>query len=235
MGIGAPGQSDLGTSMLNLVDASSTRPDRENGRVPWTVVIPLKPPGVGKSRLGSDPALAQAIALDTVEAASRAYQVSRVVVVTADEGLAGEVMALHGDGEVIIEPEPRGIASAIASGLEHIPKDWKRAALLGDLPGLLPEDLDVALNLATDVDRAFVRDAEGTGTTLVTARRGISFEEHFGPGSAEAHIAAEFDELAIPAQSSLRYDIDDPEQLEALAVRWLGPRTRAHLDGSGTP
>jgi 2-phospho-L-lactate/phosphoenolpyruvate guanylyltransferase len=203
--------------------------------VPWTVVIPLKPPGVGKSRLGSDAALARAIALDTVEAASRAYQVRQVIVVTADDGLAGEVMALHGYGEVIVESEPRGIASAIASGLEHIPKEWKRAALLGDLPGLLPVDLDVALNLATDVDRGFVRDAEGSGTTLVTARRGVSFEEHFGPGSAAAHTSAELVELAVPARSSVRYDVDDAAQLEALAGRWLGPRTRAYLDRSGTP
>ena len=202
--------------------------------MPWTVVIPLKPPGIGKSRLGSDAALARAIALDTVEAASRAYQVSRLIVVTADESLAGELTSKRGHGEVIIEPEPRGIASAIASGLEHVPEEGKRAALLGDLPGLLPEDLDVALNIAGDVDRAFVRDAEGTGTTLVTARGGIAFEEHFGPASAEAHRAAGFDELAVPIGSSLRFDVDDPAQLAALALRGLGPRTHAHLDGSGT-
>jgi 2-phospho-L-lactate/phosphoenolpyruvate guanylyltransferase len=202
--------------------------------VPWTVVIPLKPPGVGKSRLGADASLARAIALDTVEAASRAYQVSRIVVVTADEDLASDAMGLYGDGEVIIESEPRGITAAIASGFEHIPTDWKRAVLLGDLPGLLPEDLDIALNLAGDHDRAFVRDTEGTGTTLVTARGGITFEEHFGPGSAEAHRAAGFAELALPAPSSLRFDVDDAAQLEALARRNPGPRTRALLDGSGT-
>jgi 2-phospho-L-lactate guanylyltransferase len=202
--------------------------------VPWTVVIPLKPPGVGKSRLGAGAALARAIALDTVEVASRAYQVSRLVVVTADEDLAGDVMGLHGDGEVIIESEPRGISSAIASGFEHIPTDRRRAVLLGDLPGLLPEDLDIALNLAGDHDRAFVRDAGATGTTLVTARGGVPFEEHFGPGSAEAHRAAGFEELALPAGSSVRYDVDDAAQLEALARGSLGPRTRALLDGSGT-
>jgi 2-phospho-L-lactate guanylyltransferase len=203
--------------------------------VSWTVVIPLKPPGVGKSRLGADPSLARAIALDTVEAASRAHQVSRLIVVTADERLASEAMELHGDGEVIIESEPRGIASAIAVGLHHLPGDGKRAVLLGDLPGLHPEDLDVALELAADVDRAFVRDAEGTGTTLVTARGGIPFAEHFGRGSAEAHRAAGFSELDIPAGSTLRYDVDDAAQLDAVALRGLGPRTRAHLDGSGTP
>jgi 2-phospho-L-lactate guanylyltransferase len=203
--------------------------------VSWTVVIPLKPPGVGKSRLGADPSLARAIALDTVDAASRAYQVSRLIVVTADERLASEVKELHKDAEVIIESAARGIASAIAVGLHHVPGDGDRAVLLGDLPGLLPEDLDVALDLAADVDRAFVRDAEGTGTTLVTARSGIPFAEHFGLGSAEAHRAAGFVDLDIPARSTLRYDVDDAAQLEALALRGLGTRTRAQLDGSGAP
>ena len=205
--------------------------------MPWTVVIPLKPPGVGKTRLGGDAALALAIALDTVEAASRAYQVGWLIVVTADGTLAGEVQSLYRHGEVIIEAEPAGIAAAIASGLALIPSDSKRAVLLGDLPGLVPEDLDVALNVAADVDRGFVRDAEGTGTTLVTARGGIPFEEHFGPGSAGAHRAAGFDELAVPIRSSLRYDVDDAAQLASLALRGLGPRTHAHLqaDGSGAP
>ncbi len=197
--------------------------------MPWTVVIPLKPPGIGKTRLGSDAELARAIALDTVEAASRTLQVSRVIVVTADETLAGEVMALPGHGEVIIEDRPTGIAAAIAGGLHHIPKDWPRAALLGDLPGLQPVDLDIALTLAADVDHAFVRDAEGTGTTLVTARRGVAFDERFGPGSADAHRSAGFDELAVAADSSLRYDVDDPAQLDALARRGVGPRTTALL------
>jgi 2-phospho-L-lactate guanylyltransferase len=200
--------------------------------VPWTVVIPLKPPAQGKTRLGSDAALTRAIALDTVEAAARSIQVSRLIVVTADDDLAEAATSVFRFGDVIIESEPRGIASAIASGLEHIPREWKRAALLGDLPGLLPEDLDVALNLATEVDRGFVRDTDGTGTTLVTARGGIPFEERFGPGSADAHRVAGFDAIDVPASSSVRYDVDDAAQLEALAQRGLGPRTTALL---GTP
>ena len=201
--------------------------------MPWTVVIPLKPPSVGKTRLGSDSALARAIALDTVEAASQASQVSRLIVVTADEALAGEVGTVVPNGEVIIEPQPEGIAAAIAIGLAHILEDEQRAALLGDLPGLLPEDLDIALNLAADVDHGYVRDAEGSGTTMVTARGGIPFVEHFGPGSASAHRVAGFDQLDVPVGSSLQYDIDDAAQLEVLTAHGLGPRTRAYLEGSG--
>ena len=104
MGIGAPGQNDHGD-----LDAQSTRPHPQNGRVPWTVVIPLKPPAQGKTRLGSDAALARAIALDTVEAAARAIQVSRLIVVTADDELAEAAKNVFRFGDVVIESEPRGL------------------------------------------------------------------------------------------------------------------------------
>ena len=194
--------------------------------MPWTVVIPLKPPSIGKTRLGSDARLARAIALDTLEAVSRANQVSRLIVVTADEALAREAETY---GEVIVETEPAGIAAAIATGLAHISRETPRAALLGDLPGLGPRDLDLALILAAGFDRGFVRDAEGTGSTLVTARGGVAFEERFGPGSAEAHRAAGLVELDVPAVSTVRQDVDDLDQLEALAIRGVGPRTTSLL------
>jgi 2-phospho-L-lactate guanylyltransferase len=199
----------------------------------WTVVIPLKPSGLGKTRLGADAALARAIALDTVEAASGASRVGRVIVVTADESLIGELDAMAGV-ELVVEPRPSGIAAALELGFAVAGED-ARAALLGDLPGLVPEELDTALELAEGFERAFVRDAEGSGTTLVTARSGVGFVERFGPGSAAAHRAAGLAELDVSALSSVRHDVDDAAQLEALARRGPGPRTRAHLDGSGTP
>src|SRR3546814_13444189 len=55
---------------------------------PWIVIIPVKPADIGKSRLsdagGDRMALARAIALDTIAAASAATQVARVLVVTDD-------------------------------------------------------------------------------------------------------------------------------------------------------
>jgi len=195
----------------------------------WTVIVPLKPPAVGKSRLGADVLLARAIALDTVDAASAALQVGRVIVVTADDSLASELDAMAGV-EVALESRPAGIASAIRRGLEHVaisPGDEPRAALLGDLPGLRPAELDAALTAAGEVDRAFVRDAEGSGTTLVTARLGIALVERFGADSAEAHRAAGLVELDVPVFSGRRNDVDDPGQLAELIARWIGPRTRA--------
>jgi 2-phospho-L-lactate guanylyltransferase len=196
---------------------------------PWTVVIPLKPPGVGKTRLGADAELARAIALDTVMAANSAARVDRVIVVTADGALGAELDAVAGI-EVVLETQPAGIAAAIATGLALTEDGVPRAALLGDLPGLVPEELDAALEWAQASDRAFVPDADGSGTTLVTARDGVPFLERFGAGSAAAHLEAGLVRLDLPATSSVRWDVDDAAQLEVLAAGWIGPRTRAVLD-----
>jgi 2-phospho-L-lactate guanylyltransferase len=198
----------------------------------WTIVIPLKPPGVGKTRLGSDAELARAIALDTVEAAGAATSVSRVIVITADAALADELDEVAGV-EVVAETRPAGIASAIARGLAHAGTEGDdnvpHAALLGDLPGLVAAELDDVLAQAQRYDRAFVADADGSGTTLVTARGGLPLEERFGPGSAAAHLAAGLAQLDVPPASSVRWDVDDPRQLADLAARGIGPRTRAVL------
>lgn len=185
----------------------------------WTVVIPVKPPEVGKTRLtveGVDRvALARAIALDTIEAAAA---VARVVVVTADPGLV-DVAGV----EVVPEAAPRGIAAAVQDGLRHAATEG-RAVLLGDVPGLDPADLAEALRLAGAVRLGAVPDAEGLGTTLVTSLEG-DLPAAFGPGSWARHLAAGFVPLAVPESSTLRRDVDRPEHLDGP----LGPRTTAVL------
>jgi len=190
----------------------------------WTLVIPVKPAELGKSRLGGGPALARAVALDTVSAAAAASRVCEVVLVTGDTAIAA---ALAGLGRIRVVREERavGIAAAIRAGLAGV--TGPRAALLGDLPALDPAELDAALALAETHDRAFVRDADGTGTTLVTAVDGVSFAAEFGPDSAARHAAAGLVELPIPADSTLRRDVDTPEQLAVLLAAGL-------LHGSAT-
>src|SRR3954452_4788739 len=77
------------------------RPDRI-GAMPdhaYAVLVPVKPPAVGKSRLvglGPDTrrALAEAFALDTVTACLAAQQVAEVLVVTDDARLSSVLGAL---------------------------------------------------------------------------------------------------------------------------------------------
>lgn len=184
----------------------------------WTVVVPVKPPALAKSRLRVDgvdrSALARAIALDTIEAAAAA---ARVIVVSADTTLR-----LAGC-ELVRETATGGLAAAIELGLAAAPRE-RRAVLLGDLPGLRPEDLALALELAGRVRLGAVPDAERLGTTLLTSREG-DLPAAFGDGSWRRHLAAGFTELPLAPDSTLHRDVDLAEHLHAP----LGPRTRALL------
>lgn len=192
----------------------------------WTVVVPLKAAASGKSRLGASAELVRAIGLDTVAAAAA---VARVVVVTADRRTAADAAAISGV-TVVAETEPRGLNAAIALGMPAA--DVPRAALLGDLPALRPEDLRRALDAAASVDRAVVPDAEGTGSTLVTARAGVAWESAFGADSLARHLALGCVPLDVPEQSTLRRDVDTVAQLAEAATLGLGPRSVRFSTGS---
>ena len=197
----------------------------------WGVVVPVKPAAVGKSRLVVDGvdrvALARAIALDTIAAAAAADAVAQVVVVTDDALLP--VLAVDIPGlRFVAEGEAEGLNAAIAEGARHL-EGMPRAALLGDVPALRPADLDRALAGAAAVARGAVADAEGTGTTLVTAAPGVAWASHFGPGSFAEHVSRGFEPLEVPATSTLRLDVDTAEQLEAAIALGVGPRTAVLL------
>lgn len=188
----------------------------------WTVVVPLKPAARGKSRLaGASVELVRAIGLDTVVAAAGAASVARVVVVTSDAATAA---ALADDARVSVVADPgAGLNAAIAAGVAVA--QGPVAALLGDVPALLPGELDLALGLAAGHPRAVVPDAEGTGSTLVTAV-GVPWASEFGPDSFARHLALGCVPLSLEAASGLRRDVDTLAQLRAVLDR-TGPRTRA--------
>lgn len=185
----------------------------------WTVIIPVKPAAIGKSRLGLGPELARAIALDTVAAVVACDAVDRVIVVTADA-----VFRPPG-AEVLPERTPSGIDAAVAAGAELAGIGTARAALLGDLPSLIPGELAGALALAAHHSRAFLPDHEGTGTTLVTSSPGVELLTAFGRDSASKHRGLGLVELSLPQDSSVRFDVDTPEQLD-LALAALRRRDR---------
>ncbi|MCC4909336.1 2-phospho-L-lactate guanylyltransferase [Microbacterium sp. cx-59] len=194
----------------------------------WVVVVPLKPAAIGKSRLRDvDEQLVRAIGLDTVAAASAAATVARVIVVTADAATAAAAASMP-SVEVVAEPDPSGLNAAIAAGAATAARA-PRAALLGDLPALRPGDLDAALAAAASVDHGVVPDAEGTGSTLVTAGAGIAWQSAFGADSLARHTALGFTLLPVPASSTLRRDVDTAEQLADAAVLGLGPRSATLL------
>ncbi|MCR2808578.1 MULTISPECIES: 2-phospho-L-lactate guanylyltransferase [unclassified Microbacterium] len=206
-----------------------TAPETSGG---WAVLIPVKPTAIGKSRLdlpGADRVtLARAIALDTIAATAACPAVAQVFVVTDDGALvalAFDIAGLRFVSEDDGTSTARGIDAAIAVGAAAAGDGMPRAALLGDLPALRPEDLELALTAASGIERAVVADAEGTGTTLVTARPGTPLRTAFGAGSFGRHIGLGCVPLTIPEGSTLRRDVDTVDQLEAAAALGVGPRT----------
>jgi 2-phospho-L-lactate guanylyltransferase len=168
------------------------------GAVPqWSIVVPAKRLAVAKTRLrpltaglgggpGQHDELVLALLADTIAAASACPAVGAVLVVTDDPAAADLVRRL-GAGTLPDEPGS-GLNPALEHGARSAPGPAV-AALSSDLPALRPHELAAALRAAeATAPRCFVPDAQGTGTTLLTAL-GTDLLPRFGPGSADAHRA----------------------------------------------
>jgi 2-phospho-L-lactate guanylyltransferase len=196
----------------------------------WAVVIPVKALAAAKSRLAPTVsptarlALARAFALDTIDAARAARSVGRIVVVTGEVELGAHLPA---GGELLQETPGAGLGSAIELGVAsvRVGGDGAVAVLLGDLPAVRAHELDAALEAAARHPLAFVRDADGTGSTLATASDGVAFEPRFGPDSAARHVAAGFVELAASDLPGLTRDVDTVDGLEIVLHHGVGDHT----------
>lgn len=199
---------------------------------PWHLVVPVKGGTGAKSRLEppegvSRAALAEAMAQDTLTAAAGGMPGGRVFVVAGDERVAEWADRL---GATVVPDPGQGLDGAVRAGLVAAldAADSAVAVLLGDVPALRSADLAAALGAAAAYDRAFVPDAVGTGTVLLTARRPALMRPRFGPRSAARHESAGHHRLDV-ALPSLRTDVDDADDLAVAAVLGLGPRSAALL------
>jgi 2-phospho-L-lactate guanylyltransferase len=197
----------------------------------WCLVVPVKRLAVAKTRL-TGPAgphrrdLALAFALDTTAAALACERVLAVVVVT-DEPDAARL--LREVGALVVADEPdAGLNPALRHGAdaaEAAHPGCAVGALSADLPALRPAELAVALDSVPADTAAFVRDAEGGGTTALLARRRTDFVPAFGTSSAAGHLAAGAVELTGAGFASLRHDVDTAADLERALLMGVGPRT----------
>jgi 2-phospho-L-lactate guanylyltransferase len=205
------------------------------GGVQWSVVVPAKRLDVAKTRLrpataalpdaaAAHSGLVLALLADTVAAALACRAVDGVLVVT-DDPAAERLVRRLGASAVADEPD-EGLNPALAHGAARLLGPV--AALSSDLAALRPDELGAALTAAaTGTPRAFVADAEGRGTTLLTAA-GVPLDPRFGVGSAAAH-AATGARLLDGDWPGLRRDVDTPDDLEAAVRLGVGPHTAAQL------
>jgi 2-phospho-L-lactate guanylyltransferase len=207
------------------------------------VVVPVKPPALGKSRLvglGDKVRrdVAEAIALDTAQAAASTPGVEAVLVVTDDFRLASSMRALG--CEVIPDGTSEDLNATLVQAVAEVVRRWPGAvpvALCADLPRLRPVELagvlrEVAGHVAAGRS-AFVPDRAGTGTTLYAAPA-----EHFDPGfgaeSAARHRSAGAVEAGTSA-TSVRTDVDDLADLGEALAAGVGPHTSRACEGRVTP
>jgi 2-phospho-L-lactate guanylyltransferase len=196
-------------------------------RPQFVVLVPVKDPDVGKSRLQVPPhvrpRLAAAFALDTVHAARETAGVVEVVVVTADEGFAAVVAELgfaHLDDAGDLN---ESLAAAAGAVRERHPAAAP-VALCADLPCLLARDLAAALRAVPDGAAAFVADRQGSGTTMYVAPYD-DFAPAFGHASAAAHALSGAVALADELPT-LRHDVDDEPSLVAALRLGVGRFTQ---------
>ena len=197
------------------------------------MLVPVKDLGSAKSRLrGALPGvphadLVLALVLDTLTAALACPAVAGVLVVSSDEAVASAARDVG--AKVVPDAPAAGLNAALAHGAA-VTGRGPLAALAGDLPALRGTDLAATLRAATlraVTVRGYVRDAAGTGTTLLAAPPGVPLDPRFGPGSARAH--ARSGAVALPAAASLRRDVDTAADLAAAMLLGLGARTAGLL------
>jgi len=199
----------------------------------WCLVVPVKRLAFAKTRLAEVAGehrvdLALAFALDTATAALACEAVRTVVVVTHEPEALRTLTEI---GALVVSDEPdAGLNPALVHGANVAARAHPGTAvgaLSADLPALRPNELRAALAAAMEVGTAFVRDAQGSGTTTLLARRPGDFAPAFGPESAAAHLRGGAVELHGDAIPSLRQDVDTAADLAQALAMGVGPHTAA--------
>lgn len=212
-----------------------TVPDQPPPRA-WTIVIPFKGGTGGKSRLGTATAgivgfrpdvresLALAFLSDTFAAAAAVPAVASIIIVSSDPAV------LTVPGITLVADPGAGLNPAVTAGIDRA-RDQDPgcpvAVLTGDLPSLASRDLAAALDQACRHRLALVPDRHGTGTALLTAAPGVPVIPFFGDRSCQAHLQAGHMVLPVPADSTLRADVDTPADLNQALRRGVGHHTRS--------
>lgn len=195
----------------------------------WAL-IPLKDFASAKTRLASTlsaesrRSLALAMALDVANALVHSNAVARVIMVSDIPDLE-QLMGIEGVGHFDTRSaqglnEDLEVAAAWAGtqGATHV------LIAHADLPRLTPRAIDYFILAAEDLSECRVRAAackQGSGTNLLLAPLPLPLPLVFGKNSlarfcqtaAAAHVA-----IDVINDSSLAADVDDPDDLMALAV-----------------
>ncbi len=192
-----------------------------------TAIVALRPRVTARSRLGFNEAtgavLATAMATDLLASCQTASGIDEVIV-------AGTAPA-----ELSVTEIPdlkQGLNLALGDVLTALPPQDQVIILLGDLPCVRPEDIDLALELARARSRSphqtasMICDAVGTGTTTLIGTAGTLIPR-FGPHSRALHREQGYVELKEGELWRLRRDVDSISDLADAVRIGTGPATNS--------
>jgi len=193
----------------------------------WAVIVPIRQLHAGKSRLEvtTRADFALAFLCDVMTALNRCSQVGPIVVVSPDPALERIL-----DYPVVLD-DASGLDEAVEAGRQFIAERGHigpTAVILPDLPAIDPTELGAMLTLARHVDRGFVPDADGAGTTTATAVRNELLRTAFGEGSACRHRRLGYREIRLP-MPTLRRDVDTLDDLGQAVTLGVGAHTASLL------
>jgi 2-phospho-L-lactate guanylyltransferase len=186
-----------------------------------TVLLPVKEFSSAKQRLApaldarARAGLARAMLKDVLSALDRARAPERVVVYTASDEVI-EMVELLGF-EFVKERSIDGHSAAINHLIDEFSSHSSQIlAIAGDLPKLLPSEIDFVLNAASEpVTLIPSRDWTGTNAVLFIPPARIAME--YGEGSFRRHLSKvsaaglHSDVMDLPG---LAFDVDTPEDLQ---------------------
>jgi 2-phospho-L-lactate guanylyltransferase len=151
---------------------------------------------------------------DVLDALSKVKSAERVVIFTACEDVMEMVKPLG--FEVVVEQCVEGHSAAVNCMVEEMSGTCSRIlSLAGDLPRLLPSEVDFALDAASEpITLIPSRDWTGTNGVVFLSPARIAME--YGSGSFRRHLS-KATAAGIPSDvmdlPGFAFDIDTPEDL----------------------
>lgn len=203
----------------------------------YTVIFPVKPWRLGKSRLALEARqrqeVARAFTLDVLDVLTSVDAIGHVLVVSDEGELRSEANRI---GATVMSDRPLvshdPLNDAIRAGARWAVVRRPGAPVVvvpSDLPALTAEALGAALAGAAELDRAFVPDAWSRGTTLLMSQDPTQLVPAYGAHSARRHAAAGYHQL-VDVDPRARTDVDTIDQLRAARHLGLGRHSSAAVD-----
>jgi 2-phospho-L-lactate/phosphoenolpyruvate guanylyltransferase len=202
-----------------------------------TVLVPLRSPGRGKTRLAphlspsARASLAGAMLAD-VAAALAGADVDEVVVVAGGPAAAAAAAALGLDA-LVDPPDATDLDAALRSAVCRLGPRAELLVVAADLPRLAADDLTAVR--APDVPVIVAPTVDG-GTGVLVRRPAGAITTRYGVGSAGRHLALaqRAGVLAVTVERpGTAYDVDTLADLTALREAPVGPATRRLLTAWG--